>query len=231
VASSHSSWAQGEKTSPSVTLLGDPLKLKLDKQKTSAQVTIFNDSSQPYDDVQFSAVLRDSKGTAEKVDITPKEPVKTEPHSATPVDLSIDKSLFKGLSMPLKGFLVASGRQQVSGNEAPVASGTLPITLSEPKVLPANLFGLSPRAWVIVIPCIFALLYVAISSFMPIKNTVLDRTQLNLFSPLGTALTPSLKFGAGGSWASIVTVVGAILGHLLQQQFFRKNERISPRRR
>jgi hypothetical protein len=144
VLSSSSSWAQEENPSPSLSLLGDPLNVKLNKQETPVRVTVFNNSNQSYDEVKSSTVLRDSQGTAKTVDISPEKPIEAAPYSTTPVDLTIDKGKFEGLSMPLKGFLVASGMQE--GKESPLASGTLPITLSEPKVLPGSLGGLSPRA-------------------------------------------------------------------------------------
>jgi hypothetical protein len=113
--------------------------------------------------------------------------------------------------MPLTGFLKVSGTQSRADEEARVVPGTLPFTVSESKVFP-TIVGLSPLSWVIGLPLVLALLLVfVVSAFDVILNTLRrDKTKVRLGSTLGTGLTPSLKFGEGGSWASLTAVVAAI---------------------
>jgi hypothetical protein len=208
----HHAMAQGNPAQMSLNLLGDPLKLQLKEgeAKIPVGVTVRNSSDRKVD-LKFSAEVRDS----ERVTHTIKIPNDTsvEAYSVRQVDLDIASDELEDLSMPLKGFLI------VSDEEGNVAPGTLPITLSKPKVLPAEIFGISLGvSWLILVigfPGVVALIAVIVASLGVIWNTAKhmigrgDLEKPHLFSTLGTVLT--LKFGEGGSWASIIAVVAAVL--------------------
>jgi hypothetical protein len=212
--SSRPALAQAE----SLNFVGDPLKLQIKKgeEEIPVKVTVRNSSDRKID-LKFSAKVRDSEGNPQPVIKIPTD-ASVKRYSVTRVDLTIakDDAIPKDdasrPSMPLKGFLVVSDEQKK------VAPGTLPVTLTEPKVLPANILGISFEVpWLVVVavaPGVLALLLVIFDSRKVIFNTFRRKDKRNpttprLFSTLGTGL--ALKFGEGGSWAAVVVVVAAIL--------------------
>lgn len=131
-------------TTPSLSLLGDPLKLDVQKGKkwTDAEVFVRNDSDLSADDLgnvlEFSAKLRNSQGDLIEppisVYIEKKSKVRTlGAHAIRPVDLKIklNKRIEKYAESPLTGYLVVSSKATAEG---PIAPGTLSLTLSKAKI-------------------------------------------------------------------------------------------------
>jgi uncharacterized membrane protein YphA (DoxX/SURF4 family) len=227
LGSTRPAWGQGTEAQSSLNILGDPLELQIkeDEKEIPAQVVVRNESARSTD-ISFSAVIRDSNDTWFREDKIGPPSTRVAPYSVTPIDLTIDKTQLEELAMPLEGFLVVSGVPETTGGEE-VGSvpGTLPLTVSKPKVLPPKLLGISPLNLVISLPFIISFLVVILCSFKVFTNSVENlsreelrqdptRRKLNLLSTLGSELT--LDFTK--SWASLLAVGAAIVAAITSAQ-------------
>jgi hypothetical protein len=220
-------WGQEAKAQSSLNLIGDPLELQIkkDEEELPAQVIVRNDSARSTD-LRFSAVLRDNDDKWFKEVSIDSPSTQVEPYSITPIDLKIDKAQFESPTMPLKGFLVVSGAPETTNGEgARIAPGTIPLTVSKPKVLPSKVVGMSPLNLLVSVPFVFSFLVVIFCSRKVFANSVVNLSRadlrreptlrkLNLLSTLGSELT--LDFSK--SWASLLTVGTAIVAAVASAQ-------------